>query len=438
MATKVKVEDKKVDQVLPLDSDCQLYVEPNQVLETNRQSENVIQKFVNVIRPQYSIKSNKKKQIIVKPAANSAQPNFEHNYSNNVCRCGKDDSHDSSPQASPEIRAARVLYELHEKIFAMITNNEITYTIKDIILKMGEAFYFAARKYMRTNFSSYIRTNDQLYYYTGIDLQLLQDIEKAMLVCEGDFSEKQELKPADRIILCLMKLRLNLSFYAIGGMFYLSEKTCKTVFYSTLQTLKVILRSAIYWPTKDEILKSMPEAFEDFKKTVTVLDCTEIAIEKSTCSGCGLPHVLVNEKSQHLKVLLGFSKSGLITYVGRAMHGRISSQIITDESYISKVLVPSQDAIMTDGFLMEEECNRVFIGCIKNGREKRFCPESTLKIQSKSVIETYIQNTFRRFAMFKIFSSAIPHDMVPYVDDISVVISGITNLSNPSVATKKF
>lgn len=361
----------------------------------------------------------------------------EHSYSHSTCTCDTEYDSNCKSGESRETKAAKILLEINEILDQMVICNHMFFGSKDLVLKRIEEFYFAARRCYLVNFLTLIKNDQQLYAYTGIDFVLLNDLIKSAKVYEGDSSEQLEKTLEERIILCLIKLRLNISFRSLTNMFYLTEEVCKKLFFFTLQSLKAVLKSAIYWPTKDEIVITMPESVEDFKKTTVVVDSNEVTVESPICPTCRL--VAVNyEGSETLKFLLGFANSGLITYVGKAQHLRASNETVTDENYISKVLTPNRDAIMTDGVLMEEECNQVFIRCMKARAHKPFVVDLPMRFEAKKKVENDFQKAYRKFKTFKVLQSTIPCEMVPFVDDLTVVICGLVNLSNSIFANNEF
>ena len=356
------------------------------------------------------------------------------NPANNMCTCVVRTEFSIQKDENLEIKATRILLELHEKVFELVKIDGITFQVKNIILKLGEDFYFSARRYCKSPFLLYFKNAADLHAFTGIDFGLLTSLCKAVTVRESGSARKYKIDLKERIVLCLMKIRLDLAFSSLGDLFHINESDAKIVFFETVPSLTIVLRSAIYWPTKDEIAKTMPESLENFKKTITVFDCTEVHIKKVTCPQCRLS-IPSRYNGDTLKILLGFAECGLITYVGKAQAGRMSNERITDENYISKILIPSADAIMTEGVLIEENCNRVFIKSLKERKNNLFCPDNIIKAKKS---KNHLDHAFQRFKMCKMLQSPIPSSMAFVVDDISVIACALVNLSNPVIADKKF
>ncbi|KFM56501.1 hypothetical protein X975_25122, partial [Stegodyphus mimosarum] len=90
----------------------------------------------------------------------------------------------------------------------------------------------------------------------------------------------------DRIMLSLMRMKLNVSFVVLAVLFDCSSTTCKAIFCETIHALAVSLQSIIYWPSKEEILCNLPGCFKNFSNVGTVMDCTEIPVGKPKCLRC--------------------------------------------------------------------------------------------------------------------------------------------------------
>lgn len=231
------------------------------------------------------------------------------------------------------------------------------------LITKGEKLCHAAHTGHRLTLSMLLTTDDELKCFTGINFQLLNNLEKTVIDVEGIRSF--ELSVKDRIILCLFKLKLNLTFKCLAVLFRITRQTCSKLFTITLHTLAHVLEDAIYWPSKDEVVSSMPKCFKNYKNTYVVLDCTEVPIEKPKCLNCKLKLYSHYKGCETVKVMIGCSPSGLIIHRGEAFGGRASDKAIFNHSRILEKLMPTRDAIMVDrGFSVELECTEARIQLI--------------------------------------------------------------------------
>jgi hypothetical protein len=71
-----------------------------------------------------------------------------------------------------------------------------------------------------------------------------------------------KLSIKERIMLVFLKLKLDLTFVALGVLFgNISAPTCKAIFQTTVLVLTEILRNVIVFPSRDEILKNTYSEF---------------------------------------------------------------------------------------------------------------------------------------------------------------------------------
>lgn len=83
-------------------------------------------------------------------------------------------------------------------------------------------------------------------------------------------------------IITLMRLRLNLDFTLLSHLFHVSIQTISRIFYSTLTVMYFRLKKLIMWPSREQLVNSMPQCFKDAfgKKVTVIIDCFETHMEK--------------------------------------------------------------------------------------------------------------------------------------------------------------
>lgn len=284
-------------------------------------------------------------------------------------------------------------------------------------------------------------TDDQLKTFTGINRTLLNNLTEAVSKCEIK-PNQYKCSVETRIVLCLCKLKLNLSFKCLSVLFSLNRETCSSAFFVTLNSLAFVLKEAIYWPTKEEILSSLPKCFKKFKETVIVLDCTEIPVERPKCLHCHLRLYSHYKGTETFKFLLGVAPSGLIMYVSEPFGGRASDKAIFNKSDILEKLEPTRDAIMVDkGFAIEEECLLARIKLImppKLSKQVQFNDSDVTITKEVASARVHVERSIQRGKLFNIFKFKISATMAPYFLEVSKVVCGIVNLSNPILNDNKF
>lgn len=220
---------------------------------------------------------------------------------------------------------------------------------------------------------TFIDTNNKCNVLTGIvSISILDVLDKALQAID---QEKCQLTCRQKILLTMMRLKLDLSYVSLAIFFQISSKSVKRYFDKTIQHLSMLLKPVIRFPPKEEISANIPNCFRNYQSTRIVLDCTEMYVEKSKCLRCRLK-TYSHYKSRHtVKFLIGVTPSGLISYLSKGYGGRTSDKaIFNNENLIEKLEIG--DSIMVDkGFLIEKECSENFIKLIRPPflkKEKQF------------------------------------------------------------------
>ena len=179
---------------------------------------------------------------------------------------------------------------------------------------------------------------------------------------------KRLLSTCDSIILTTAKLKLDIYFDALAVFFKLvTEATIRNIFYDTVRKLGRRLQSVISPVPEEEIQHNMPKCFEKFQATTSVLDCTEIKIQKSKCLKFHIKFYSHYKGDLTVKFMTEVTPAGLITFVSESFCGRASDKAIFCYSGILQRLECTKDALMVDrGFLIDDECMQREIKLIRS------------------------------------------------------------------------
>lgn len=123
-----------------------------------------------------------------------------------------------------------------------------------------------------------VRTdNQELNCLTGVTLDRFALLLSFLI----NVYKNCKLNTESRLLLFLIKIKLGLSFSAIGVVFQLQHTTCCRIFLSVLEELVQKTKNFVFWPNRDVIDMTMPKAFKmNFSKCRAIIDCTEIKIQQ--------------------------------------------------------------------------------------------------------------------------------------------------------------
>nr|XP_037283554.1 uncharacterized protein LOC119176397 isoform X1 [Rhipicephalus microplus] len=284
-----------------------------------------------------------------------------------------------------------------------------------------------------------LTSDNTVLAFTGVSsMTLLVAISNEVSRIEAAVAEMSTL---ERVILVLVRLKTCLPFVCMAPLFSVSRTTISRHFYSTLCNLATALKCAIPWPNKQEIASNLPQCFEEYKEVRVVLDCTEVAVEKSHCASCRILTYSHYKGTHTAKLLVGVSPAGLITFVSCGFGGRTSDRTCVEKSGVLEKLDSFEDDVMVDkGFNLGSLCENLGLGVVQPPflcGQLQFTAkdsEKTLKIARARV---HVVRALQRMKVFKVLKEPVPWEVVGALDEI-LVIGGIVNLSSPILSEKRF
>lgn len=295
---------------------------------------------------------------------------------------------------------------------------------------------------MIPKFSSLITSKEELSTLTGIPtfelLNLLKDLV-ATVRPKGRISSRFDLR--EMILMTFIKLKQNLSYAMLAVLFKCSNDTCKDIIFDMIDTLYLCLKPAIYWPAKDNILRNMPECFKDFENVRVVIDCTEIRIQRPSKLCCQLQTYSYYKSTYTVKFMTGVTPAGLISVVSKPYGGRVSDNMIFEQSELLKKM-DKNDAILADrGFTINNLCKEydvTFISPLFLENKTQFSKTEALLNRNVAKARVHIERSNQRLKCFNILSNTMPMCLLSKVEKIFTIICGLVNLSSPILKNDKF
>lgn len=256
-------------------------------------------------------------------------------------------------------------------------------------------------------------------------------------------SSANRMSLEEKVALCFVKLKTNLSFECTSYVFSITASVCSRVFKSTIPLIREAFDCLVHFPSVDEIRSNIPKCFQNEFATVRgILDCTEVQTQIPKCANCKISTFSGYKHTNTMKFLICMTPAGTISYVSGAYSGKSSDKFIfNEENLIDKF--EEGDAIMVDkGFLIEEETLARGVRLI---RPIFFQPHTTQFEEAEVLVNTkvavarvHVERVIQRLKVFAVMTDKIEYNIFPYIDDIAMILAAVVNLSSPILSSDKF
>lgn len=312
--------------------------------------------------------------------------------------------------------------------------------VHEIILQAGVKVIESYLSNSNSILPDFLTSDNDLAAFVSITFPALDSVVK--MFDKQDFFYKvirRNVRPftlRDNVIFCLCKLRLGLSFATLSVLFKLEKvKVAKDMFHNIVKLLAKNLKKLIYWPVKHEILSDMPKCFVPYSSTRVVLSTLVIPIQDETpnCAKCKKIFVSKEGVLKTLKVMLGLTPNGKVSFVSLVYAGSNTDEKIFFCTRLLEKLIPSEDAVMLskDMDIGAASCLEqiTFYALPKLGPYRTTVADV---IETKNLTESmvYVERTLRKIKTFKILQSEYSWNLFPYLNDVIITIASLANLNN--------
>ncbi|RLU16116.1 hypothetical protein DMN91_011875 [Ooceraea biroi] len=197
-------------------------------------------------------------------------------------------------------------------------------------------------------------------YYTGLEcfekLELvLRSLGPAAYELTYRYGNVVNVAVEDQFIMTLIKLRTAMPDFGLALMFDVSKKTVQNIVVTWLNFMYCEWSEMDIWPSKDLIMYYIPSGFKQmYPSTRVIVDGTEFPISAPKNPKFKQATFSTYKNRTTLKVLVGATYSGLISYISSAYAGSVSDRAIVERSNFTTKCKPG-DSIMADrGFTVQD------------------------------------------------------------------------------------
>jgi len=273
----------------------------------------------------------------------------------------------------------------------MVSSETQTETIStsDSSTQSGDQVMFSAQ--------NFVNDAPGIHFYTGLanydNFKFVLDTLGPAAYNLNYFNGAQiSISVEDQFFLTLIRLRRHTTNFELSRLFKVSESNVTNIFVTWINFCYLQWKEICWWPSRDLISFFCPTDFKaKFPHTRVIVDGTEIPINKPKQPVAQQATFSSYKNRNTVKVLVGSTPGGLISYVSDAYGGSASDRQICERSDLTRKCEWG-DAIMADkGFnvqdLFEENNVHINIPTFFTGKN-RMAQQTVLKdrkIASKRV-----------------------------------------------------
>ncbi|XP_019639903.1 PREDICTED: uncharacterized protein LOC109481748 [Branchiostoma belcheri] len=245
---------------------------------------------------------------------------------------------------------------------------------------------------------------------------------------------KRKLSLREEFLLTLMRLRLGLTINFLAILFGLVPSSCSQIVSTWVRFLSGTLQPLIVWPSRHAISTTLPTQFKNKCSRIRcIMDCTEIFIERPRNLEMQAATWSDYKKHNTMKVLVGITPNGHISFLSKAYGGRASDVSITRKSGFLDLVEPN-DVIMADrGFPIQEDLllRHATLQIPPAAQGKRQMARNKVK-KTKTVanLRIHVERAINRLKDFRILDGTFPISLLPAADDIIKVCAALVNLQS--------
>lgn len=213
-----------------------------------------------------------------------------------------------------------------------------------------------------TGFSSSDFRNDPegMHFYTGLEtynkfLFVFSSLGPARYCLNYYHGTKPNLEVQDQFFLTLVKLRTYRTNFEISRMFKINKGTVTNIFVTWVNFMALQWEEQNWWPCRDTVRYFAPSDFyAKYPTTRVIIDGTECPVQKPQQPLAQQATYSTYKNRNTVKVLVGCTPGGLVSYVSPAYGGSTSDRQITERDNVAARCDPGDSVMADKGFNVQD------------------------------------------------------------------------------------
>ena len=393
--------------------------------------------------------SSKLRCQLIKPVSEFNVNNFDENFCNNT-----EAFHDINELDSMTVNTENIedtttrIQKLTDKI------EELQGTITELSDRLHQVEDSAAKSLFRYE---NIKDRDELVkFYTGFPdhltllafyEEILESDAKVMRQWDGKKGKVayDELKCGracklallEQLFMTLVRLRLGLPELDLAQRFNVSQSSVSRITMTWINLMYHNLKALEYFPPFHIIKKYMPEPFKtEYPNTRLIIDATEFSVERPSSLLSQATTFSAYKNTNTVKVLVGITPSGAISFVSQAYEGSIADRELVEFSGLLDKLEAGDELMADKGFLIQDLLTpigvRLNVPPLLNS--KRQMPADDVLLTKKiAQLRVHVERAIGRIKEYRILHNTLPATMWDSINEVIYVCCMMTNFSPPLV-----
>ncbi|XP_060785582.1 uncharacterized protein LOC132891725 isoform X2 [Neoarius graeffei] len=237
--------------------------------------------------------------------------------------------------------------------------NSVIYEAKVNALKKENMKLKESLEKMSLTEASFKNDPEKVQFYTGLPNYFVFETVMWLLVphMKGDNSAK--LSKFQQLLLTLMRLRLDLRNQDLAYRFGVKVSTVTRTVHRIINIMfTTLVPTAIFWPSRVELRKNLPEAVKrPHPDCAVIIDCFTVSLEKAVSIETHFQYAratreVTTPSSQsvfisELKYVVGVAPQGAVMFVSRGAPGNISDKTLFESCGLLHKLLPG-DVVLAE------------------------------------------------------------------------------------------
>ena len=225
-------------------------------------------------------------------------------------------------------------------------------------------------------------------------------------------------------MLVLCRLRLGLFEQDLAFRFVISQATVSRIFITWVNIMYSKFKEVNIWPTREQVNTTMPASFGEYPTTRVIIDATEVFIEQPSSPVAQQQTFSSYKNHNTLKVLIGITPSGAISFVSKLYGGSISDRELTIKSGLLDIFEPGDSVMADKGFTIADllAARGVSLNIPPMKTQDQLTEQQLLVTRRIASVRIHVERAIKRIKAFKILE-VIPNYMAGIADQVFFICS---------------